>query len=482
MITLTLAEIAAATSGRVHDPGQSTGRPAEPSELVQVTSEVVIDSRLAAPGGLFVAVTGERVDGHDYLTAAAERGAVAALVSRPVPDSPVPYVHVPDVQLALGALAREVLVRLRAAGQITVVAITGSVGKTSTKDLLAQVLAPVGDLIAPAGSFNNELGLPLTVLRANERTRVLVLEMGADRVGNLTYLTAIAPPDIAVVLAVGTAHLGGFGSVEAIAMAKSELVQGLRPDGIAVLNADDPRVVTMAEVSAGAEVRSFAQVADAHVRATDVTVDADGHATFTLSAGPVHVPARLALVGRHHVTNALAAATVALTLGLTLEQVADGLGTAAALSPHRMHVRSWGRRTLIDDAYNANPDSMRAALDALGSIAGTRRRVAVLGEMRELGEIAAQAHEEIGRYAAGQGTDLVVTVGSGAEPIAGGARAAGVPVVRSVADVGEAEELLVSELGDDDVVLVKSSNSAGLAALADRLVAAAGSTGAGESA
>ncbi|UFU04228.1 UDP-N-acetylmuramoyl-tripeptide--D-alanyl-D-alanine ligase [Ruania suaedae] len=474
MIALTLAEIAALTSGRLHDRSPAPVPGSGPAELVQVTAEAVIDSRRAMPGSLFVAVAGERVDGHEFIDAAAAQGAVAALVSRPVPDSPVPTVLVPDVQLALGALAREVLARLRESGAISVVAITGSVGKTSTKDLLAQLLTPLGDLIAPPGSFNNELGLPLTVLRATESTRVLVLEMGADRLGNLTYLTSIAPPDIAVVLAVGTAHLGGFGSVEAIAVAKAELVQGLRPDGVAVLNADDPRVVAMAELSAGAHVQSFAQVADAHVRAGDVVLDAEGRATFTLRSGAGEARTRLALVGRHQVSNALAAATVALALGLTVQQVADGLSVAAALSPHRMHVQPWGRRTLIDDAYNANPDSMRAALDALAAIAGGRRRVAVLGEMLELGDISESAHEEIGRYAARSGAALVVAVGSGAEALARGARASGVPDVRAVADVSVAEQVLAQHLGEEDVVLVKSSNSAGLAALADRLLGAGG--------
>ncbi|SED87769.1 UDP-N-acetylmuramoyl-tripeptide--D-alanyl-D-alanine ligase [Ruania alba] len=471
MIPLSLNDVATVTGGQVRFPDG-----AAPEGRVAVTGEVVIDSRACKPGSLFVAVVGERVDGHDYLQAAADRGAAAALVSRPVPGSPVPTVLVPDVQLALADLAREVLARLRAAGEIVVVAITGSVGKTTTKDLLAQLLTPLGDLIAPAGSFNNELGLPLTVLRATPDTRVLVLEMGADAPGNLTYLTSIAPPDIAVVLAVGTAHLGGFGSVEGIARAKSELVQGLRPDGVAVLNADDPRVTPMAALSAGARVQTFGRDGSgADVRAETVHVDASGRASFTLDTGAARVPVQLALVGGHHVSNALAAASVALTLGLSVDDVAQRLADAGALSPHRMHVRAWGARTVIDDAYNANPDSMRAALDALGAIAAGRRTVAVLGEMRELGAITERAHEEIGRYAS-ERADLVVVIGAGADGIARGARSVGAQV-RTVTDVMDAEELLVTELGPDDVVLIKSSNSAGLAVLADRLVDADGPAG-----
>ncbi|UFU05125.1 UDP-N-acetylmuramoyl-tripeptide--D-alanyl-D-alanine ligase [Ruania halotolerans] len=480
MITLTLAEIAAATGGKVlaaatapplqEEARRSAG--ATSADAVQVTGATVIDSRDVGAGDLFVAVPGERVDGHDYLHAAADRGAVAALVSRHVPGSPVPMVLVADAQIALGVLAREVLARLRSAGELTVVAITGSVGKTTTKDLLAQLLTPLGGLIAPAGSFNNELGLPLTVLRATPSTRVLVLEMGADAPGNLTYLTSIAPPDIAVVLAVGTAHLGGFGSVEGIARAKAELVQGLRPDGVAVLNADDVRVAAMSALSAGAQVRTFGTGPDAEVRAEEVSVDATGRAAFTLSIDGVCAPVQVALVGGHHVTNALAAAAVCLTLGLSVEEVAQRLAHAGALSPHRMHVRTWGERTVIDDAYNANPDSMRAALDALTAIAAGRRTVAVLGEMLELGDIAEQAHEQIGAYAA-EHADMIVVVGAGADGIARGARSAGAQV-RTVADVKEAEELVVTDLGPEDVVLIKSSNSAGLAVLADRLVADAG--------
>ncbi|WP_022916933.1 UDP-N-acetylmuramoyl-tripeptide--D-alanyl-D-alanine ligase [Ruania albidiflava] len=461
MIALALSEVAAAVGAAEPAVAGST----------QVTGPVVVDSRQVSAGGLFAAIDGEHVDGHDYLRAAAEAGAVAALVSRAVPDAPIPALHVPDVPAALGALAREVLSRLRERTGLQVVAITGSVGKTTTKDVLAQLLAPLGHVIAPVGSFNNEIGLPLTVLRADESTQVLVLEMGADAPGNLTYLTSIAPPDVAVVLVVGRAHLGGFGSVEGIAAAKAELVQGLRSDGVAVLNADDARVAAMAEVAAGREVLSYGTTAAAQVRAENVRTDAAGRVCFTLRTSSGSAEIATGLVGLHHTTNVLAAATAALALGQPLDQVAQAAGGARPLSPHRMQVTEAGGITVVDDAYNANPDSMRAALQALAVLGAQRRTVAVLGEMLELGPTSAEEHAAIGVETARTGVQLLVTVGSGAEPIADAARAAGVSQVHATASLEEAEGLLARLITEGDVVLVKSSNGAGLMHLADRLVA-----------
>ena len=462
MIALDLTEIASAVGAPL---------PAAGADVPVLTGPVVVDSRQAEPGSLFAAIDGAHVDGHDFLEAAAANGARAALVTRPVPGAPIPTLLVPDVPAALGDLAREVLARLRERTGIRVVAITGSVGKTTTKDLLAQLLAGCGEVIAPVGSFNNEIGLPLTVLRAEESTRVLVLEMGADAPGNLTYLTAIAPPDVAVVLMVGRAHLGGFGSLENVATAKAELVQGLTADGIAVLNADDPRVAAMAAVAAGRDVLEFGTGAAAQVRAEEVRTDASGRLELTLVAPQGSAPVRTALVGRHQVSNVLAAAATALALGMSVTEVAAAAADARVLSPHRMQVSRTGAVTVVDDSYNANPDSMRAALRALPLVAAGRRSVAVLGEMLELGETSAAEHAQVGAECVRTGVQVVVTVGAGAEPIAEGARAAGAESVHSTANLEEAEQLLATLITEGDVVLVKSSNGAGLMRLAERLAA-----------
>ncbi len=459
MIRLTAAEVAAATGGRLAaDPGTVVDGP------------VVIDSRSVQPGSLFVALPGERVDGHDYAGAAASAGAALVLAGRPVG---VPAVLVEDPQAALGLLAAEVLRRLRSG--LTVVAVTGSYGKTTTKDLLAHLLSGLGSTVAPVGSFNNEIGMPLTVLQVDAATRYLVLEMGASAVGNLTYLTGIAPPDVAVVLAVGAAHLGQFGSIEAVARAKGELVEGLTPGGTAVLNADDERVAAMAGRAAGPIV-TFGRSAAADVRAADVGVDAAGRAHFRLETpdGSSH-PVALGLVGEHHLHNALAAAAVAVRLGMAPEQAARRLSGTGPASPHRMHVvdRADGV-TVVDDAYNANPGSVRAALRTLATLAGRdRRSVAVLGEMRELGAASRAEHEAIGLQVVRLNIALTVVVGPAARAIAAGAVREGSwgEEVVTVDDVDAAATFLRDELRPGDVVLVKASFGAGLWRLADRLVA-----------
>lgn len=489
MIALTAAEVATATGGRLH--------PADLDPATVVTGPVVVDSRQVAPGSLFVALPGEHVDGHDYAAGAVASGAPLVLAAREVtgPDgAPVPAVVVDDVERALGDLARDVLARLREAAVepggsgLKVVGVTGSVGKTTTKDLLAQLCGAAGPTVAPEKSFNNEIGLPLTVLRADEQTRYLVLEMGASGIGHLRYLTDIAAPDVAVVLVVGNAHLEGFGGIEAVAQAKGELVEGLAPGGVAVLNADDHRVVAMADRAPG-PVATFGTTTGADVRATDLRVDRAGRAAFTLEAGRVpadpeagdvareRAEVRLRLVGEHHVHNALAAAAAALAVGLPLADVAAGLSAADALSPHRMHVvdRADGV-TVVDDSYNANPDSMRAALRALAVLAGRERRsVAVLGEMMELGADSRTEHEAIGLQVVRLNIGLTVVVGRGAMGIAAGAQREGSwgDEVVMVDDVDAAAALLRTELRSGDVVLVKSSNDAGLWRLGDLLVAEA---------
>jgi len=452
-----------------------------------VGGSVVVDSREEVLGGLFVALPGEHVDGHEYAAVAVENGAALVLASRDVVGaggSIVPSVVVPDVEKALGDLARVVLERLREASLepgssgLRVVGITGSVGKTTTKDLLAQLCGSVGPTVAPVRSFNNEIGLPLTVLRADDTTRFLILEMGASGPGHLTYLTHIAPPDVAVVLVVGQAHLGGFGGIEAVATAKSEIVQGLVPDGVAVLNADDPRVYRMAALAPG-DVMTFGAAPDATVGVRDVRLDRSGHASFTLVQrapdGERSADVALRLVGEHHVHNALGAAAAALALGLDVEQVAAGLSVADALSPHRMHVvdRPDGV-TVVDDSYNANPDSMRAALKALAVLAGRdRRSIAVLGEMLELGGESRTAHDAIGRLCVRLNIGLTIVVGEGARAIRDGANHEGSwgDEVVLADDLDVATAFLESELRPGDVVLVKSSYGSGLWRLGDRLVA-----------
>lgn len=481
MIALTAAEIAAATGGVLR------GTAATDPALV-VSGPVVVDSRDDVTGGLFVALPGEHVDGHDYAAVAVAGGAALVLAVRDVVGAGgavLPSVVVTDVEKALGDLARVVLERLRevshepGGSELRVVGITGSVGKTTTKDLLAQLCGSVGPTIAPVRSFNNEIGLPLTVLRADESTRFLVLEMGASGPGHLTYLTDIAPPDVAVVLIVGHAHLGGFGGIEAVAVAKSEIVQGLVSDGIAVLNADDPRVSAMATLAPG-EVVTFGAAPAATVGVRDVRLDRTGRATFTLvhRAEPERTAeVALRLVGEHHVHNALGAAAAALAVGLDLDEVAAGLGAADALSPHRMHVvdRPDGV-TIVDDSYNANPDSMRAALKALAVLAGRdRRSIAVLGEMLELGPGAREAHDAIGRLCVRLNIGLTIVVGEGARAIRDGANHEGSwgDEVVLADDLAVATAFLESELRPGDVVLVKSSYGAGLWKLGDTLVAGA---------
>ncbi|MGY1913818.1 UDP-N-acetylmuramoyl-tripeptide--D-alanyl-D-alanine ligase [Blastococcus sp. SYSU DS0973] len=462
MIELSLAEVAELTGGRLEGAADAT-----------VTGTVTLDSRAVAPGDLFVAVAGERADGHDFLGAAAAAGAVAALAARP--DGALPCVVVDDPVAALGRLAAGVHERLTAAG-VRTLGITGSSGKTSTKDLLGQVLAGAGPTVSPPGSYNNDIGLPLTVLSADRGTRFLVLEMGARGPGHIARLCRVAGPQVGVVLNVGSAHLGEFGSAEVIARAKGELVEALPADGTAVLNADDPRVLGMAPRTQ-ARVLTTGRSADAAVRALDVALDDSARARFTLVAGGERHPVALRVVGEHQVANALSAAGAALAVGMAPADVATGLSAAGPRSRWRMEVdRRADGVTVVNDAYNANPESMRAALAALTGLPG-KRRIAVLGGMAELGPDAAAEHERLGRDAAAAGVDLVVAVGADAVGIAegaaaGGRRAGGESV--HVPDRGAALAWLTEVLRPGDVVLVKASRSYGLELLAADLLGGAG--------
>ncbi|MBM2615266.1 UDP-N-acetylmuramoyl-tripeptide--D-alanyl-D-alanine ligase [Actinoplanes sp. LDG1-06] len=443
MIRLTLGEIAEITGGRVVN--------AQPE--VAVTGGVEYDSRKIGPGGLFVAFEGEKVDGHRFAGTAVAAGAAAVLSTR---DTGEPGVVVEEPLAALAALAQAVVTRL---DRLTVVGLTGSSGKTTTKDYIGQLLARLGPTVAPAGSLNNELGFPYTVLQAGEETRFLVLEMGARGIGHIRYLTDIARPSIGVVLNVGAAHIGEFGSVEGTARAKGELVEALPAEGVAVLNADDPLVAGMASRTR-ARLVLVGESGKSDLRATDVNVDDRGRASYTLGLGDESAPVKLAVAGRHQVANTLAAAAVALSAGMPLAQVATALGEVGIVSGRRMDVftRPDGA-TVIDDSYNANPSSTAAALHALAAMAGGRRTTAVLGYMAELGEHEVSGHEEVGRLAAGLGVDRLIVVSAEAAPIADGALATegwkGEATV--VADQAAAVEILAGDLGGGDVVLVKGS-------------------------
>jgi UDP-N-acetylmuramoyl-tripeptide--D-alanyl-D-alanine ligase len=487
MIPLTLAEIAEATGGRLHN--------ADGTELV--TGTVEFDSRRVGPGGLFVALPGEKVDGHDFARAAREAGAVGVLAARPV-DAPaviVPAVPVTGrsrvyalaadtdgsgaaVLAGFAKLAGAVARRLAEGGLVTV-GVTGSAGKTSTKDLIAALLTTRGPTVAPPGSFNNEIGHPWTVLRADEHTRYLVLELSARGVGHVAGLCAIAPPRIGAVLNVGTQHLQEFRTRETIAVAKGELVEALPADGVAVLNADDPLVAAMAERT-DARVLTFGTGQHADVRAVDVTLDEVARPRFRLHTEDGEAPVALRLHGAHQVANALAAAAVALAAGLPLAEVAAGLSAAAAVSGKRMEVTTTPDGvTVINDAYNASPEATKAALRALVTISGSHRSWAVLGPLAELGEAHhARVHEEIGRLAADLDVGRLVVVGEAARPMYDGASRAGtngkesVLVPDVVPDVAAAVALLRAELRAGDVVLVKAANAQRLWRVADALMGA----------
>lgn len=455
MIALTLGEVAAIVGGELRNADPTT----------RVTGSVEFDSRQVGPGGLFLALPGEHVDGHDYTDAALANGAVASIVTRGVAG---PSIVVADGFAALAALAAAVVRRLP---DVTVIGVTGSSGKTSTKDLLAQLLPRLGPTVAPPGSFNNELGHPYTVLRADMDTHYLVLENSARGIGHIRALTRIAPPRLGAVLNVGSAHLGEFGSREAIAEAKGELVEAL-PDaaagGVAVLNADDPLVLAMA-ARTSARVVTVGEAAGADVRAAEITLDELGRAAFTLRAVAGEQRVVLRLIGAHHVGNALAAAAIALECGLALEDVAAALSSAEAGSRWRMQLTETADGlAVINDAYNANPESMRAALQALVAIAGGRsggvRSFAVLGPMAELGDYGPSAHDSLGALAASLGVTRVIAVGEPARGIVHGAvRDAAWPGTASWSpDAADALVTLRAEARPGDVVLVKASRSAGL--------------------
>ncbi|SKC52910.1 UDP-N-acetylmuramoyl-tripeptide--D-alanyl-D-alanine ligase [Okibacterium fritillariae] len=465
MIELTLREIADITGGTLAT--RESGLTADSI----VSGLVDTDSREIAPGGIFVAKPGEETDGHLFVGKAVENGAVLALVEHEV-DENIAQIVVDDVVEALGTLARAVVDRVRATGDLRVVGITGSNGKTTTKNMLRAILEPQGETVAPRGSFNNEVGAPLTMLRLTPSTRYLVAEMGASKQGDIQRLVGMAHPEIGVVLKVGLAHAGGFGGIEATQKAKSEMVTDLPETGVAVLNADDHRVRQMADVTP-ARVLWFGQEDSADVRATDIVSSRTGTTFVVTIPGGESRTVHLKVLGEHHVMNALAALAVATTLGVPLGEAVTALEGVARAERWRMEVLG-GRDdvTIINDAYNASPDSMSAAIKTLAQISPEgSRTVAVLGAMSELGEFAGEEHDRIGLQLVRLNISQLVVVGAEARRMHITAINEGSWDGESVyfETKDEAYDYLATELRAGDTVLVKSSNSAKLRFLGDRL-------------
>ncbi len=462
MIALTLADIATATSAHLL-------RTADDS--VVITGLTHTDSRDVKPGDVFVCKPGEFTDGHLFAPDAVAAGAAVLIVEREL-DLDVPQLLVENAVIALGAFATEVVSRVRALGKLKIVGITGSNGKTTTKNLLRTILEGVGPTIAPRASFNNEVGAPLTMLELTEDTEYLVAEMGASGIGHIARLVAMAKPDIGVVLCVGLAHAGEFGGIEATVTAKTEMVTELTAEDVAVLNADDPRVAGMAS-STAANIVWFGLGANAAVRAADVSADATGTSfTLTFASGESRA-VRFGVLGEHHVMNALAAAAVAESLGVSTDQIVSALQSVELAERWRMQVLG-GRDgvTIINDAYNASPDSMAAALKTVAQIRTPGQRTfAILGEMSELGEFSGEEHDRIGLLAVRLNISHLMVVGQAARRMhistINEGSWDGESTIVDTPD--EAFEILKDAIQPGDLVLVKSSNSAGLRFLGDRL-------------
>ncbi len=435
------------------------------SEGVVEIRGVTTDSRAATPGDLFVALRGERHDGHRFLGDAFSNGATAGLVDEDV-SADGPTIRVPDTGEAFLALAADERTALHA----TVVGITGANGKTSTKDMAARVLAGRFRTHASPASFNNEVGVPATILGTPADTEVLVAELGARHVGDVTLLCRVARPSIVVVTNVGVAHMEVFGSWERIVEAAAEPVEALGADGVAVLNADDPVVAGLAERHGG-RLLTFGRAGSADVRADAVGLDRAGRASFDLVCDGDRAHVALAVAGEHMVDNALAAAAVGHALGVPMAECAEALASST-LSRWRMETfTTSGGLRVLNDAYNANPESMAAALRTARWIASSARLVAVLGPMAELGGIAEAEHERVGEMAARLGVDRLVTVGDAAKPVAVAALREGMEP-DDVASYDDADAALAdvrahTEAGD--LVLFKASRVVGLERLAEAL-------------
>ena len=447
MIDLSVADIAEIVGGKSFGDSGAI-----------VTAEPFFDSRSAIQGGIFLALEGQQVDGHNFVEEALAKGGVTAFTTRQVGSN---CIVVADVLEAISKLGAEVRRRLP---QMKVIGITGSQGKTTTKDIARHVLSIVGETIAPSQSFNNDLGVPLTLLRASAKTRFCVLEMGARHEGDIARLVQMAKPDIGVVLVVGTAHIGEFGSREAIARTKSEIVSNLSKDAIAILGTYDEFTPKMASQTP-ATVMYFGEKTSCDVRATDIDIR-EGRAHFDLVSKAGREPVALRLIGRHQVPNALAAAAIATALQMPIDKIASGLSTAEIASKWRMEISDIGSLLLINDSYNANPESMRAALETLRYFAQERggRAWAFIGKMHELGENSQRDHQSITAFADQMGIDHVVAVNTPEYGNTSGAQL----LVQHVSSFDEA--LAISkEITPGDVILVKGSRAEGLEKLSDAL-------------
>ena len=462
MIALTVAEIAKAISGQVKG-----------DETVVVTGSVETDSRLVKTGSLFVAKPGEETDGHLFAPSAKESGAVALIVERWLDDVALPQILVKDAVLALGELAKYVLATIRSKTDLQVIGVTGSNGKTTTKNMLREILSKVGSTIAPIESYNNEVGAPYSILQTTLETKFLVVELGAGGPGSIDYLAQIARPNIGVVLKVGLAHVGEFGGIETTAQIKSELVRALSDDATAVLNADDGYVTDMAELTQAKKVW-FGTVGDAQYRASDQTVAIDGTSFNFHWPDGAQAQVKLQILGEHHVMNALAALTVADLLHVPRSAAVAAIEAMPLAERWRMQVlnRTDGV-TIINDAYNASPDSTKAALQTLAQLGKSgRRTIAILGEMAELGSESREQHDAIGRIVVRLNIDQLIVVGLDAKLIHMGAEQEGSWAGESkfFESIDEALAYVRGMLRAGDLVLVKSSKSANLRHLGDNLM------------
>lgn len=440
-------------------------------------NDLTIDSRTATPGCIFVALPGEHVDGHHFLEAALASGARVFLVTRQ--DEVISafaekaaveggaVILVGDGVEALHDLAAWHRSRLQA----TVIGVTGSNGKTTTKDFLSAVLSTTKRVVATEGNRNNELGLPLTILTASVTTDVLVLEMGMRGLGQIARLAATAKPDLGLVTNVGTSHIELLGTQDAVATAKAELVRAIPADGAVFLNGDDGYSEVMAADSA-APVITYGLSERCEIRATDIELDRDSRASFTLVAPQGSGRVGLPIPGRHNVYNALAAAAVALHEGVSFDQIASGLESASVSGMRMQFLTTPDDVSILNDAYNANPTSMKAAIETLASMSVTGKRIAVLGDMGELGSLSELAHFQVGEAVAHSAIDTLITVGPRAVRIADGARAAGMPAnaVSTYATVAELLPRVSADLAPGDTVLVKASRVMGLEAVVEGIV------------
>lgn len=460
MIRLTLAQVADVVGGSLADDADGE----------RTIADVTIDSRTAREGSLFVPLRGEHVDGHDFIDAAVDQGATGYLIAARQPESGTPggvVVDDPaDALLGLGAWVRDHVDPL-------VIAITGSSGKTTTKDLVAAAVGAGRRTVANPGSYNNELGVPLTCCQLTADTQALVAEIGARGIGHIARLAPLLAPDIAIVTTVGAAHLAMLGDLDTVARAKTELVQALAPDGLAILNADDPRVAAMADAAPG-RVVTYGVTSDADWHAEEVALDAFARPAFTVRGQRLRLP----LPGEHNVGNALAALAAADAAGVDLAHAAQALESATVSAWRMQLLTTPGGLVILNDAYNANPASMRAALRTLARMTTAGRRWAVLGQMAELGPGSDEAHERIGRLAAQLGVDGLVVVGAEAARIRDGAAGEGSydeDQLMSVAQADEVAPLLRGRLRSGDIVLVKASRSVGLERIPEALEGGEGS-------